>query len=81
MTILILIITITWSFGGGYQSTPEAMTVFSPEHAARIVYERYKTQISIESDQWTAELYEVDLKANTVKKIKLPKMVVQYKYD
>ena len=82
MKLLILIITITWSFSGGYQETPRVQIVDSVEHAAWVVYKKHESQKGqAQPDHWKSELYEIDIKTNVIKKIKLPKVVIGFKYD
>lgn len=72
MKILILIITITWSFGGGYQSTPTVKIVSSPESAAIYVWEDRQSVVSVEPDQKKYELFEIDFKVKEIKSIPFP---------
>lgn len=79
MKILILVITITWSFGGGYQNAPTATIVHSVDEAAMIVYNDTRSVISPEPDHKEYHLYEVFLDLNTpqIVEIKIPKVVIK----
>ena len=74
MNILILVATITWSFGGGYQNTPSFIMVDSPERAAICVYNDKPFPFEVEPDQKIYTLYDVDLEKKTIKEIPIPKL-------
>jgi len=75
MKILVLIITITWSFGGGYQNRPTYEIVNSPEEAAIYIYrDRQFAAMEIEPDHKEYELFEVDLKNKTITVIDIPEI-------
>lgn len=80
MTILILVITITWSFGmpmGG----PVKIIVSSPEEAALHVYNDRPPRFVIEPDRKEYVLYQVDLKKESVKTVPIPEVVFQQPKD
>ena len=60
MKILILVITITWSFGyNGEPQRPICHVVSSPRRAAIMVYEDKMKAIGVEPDQKQYDLYEI----------------------
>jgi len=74
MKVLILAIMVTWSFSGGYQSTPTFQTVSSPQEAAIRVWQDKRQAISVEADQKEYSLYQVDLKSKTIENIDIPEV-------
>ena len=73
MKILILITSITWSFGGGYQQTPSYETVGSAKTAAiRVYFAQELAKQQVEPDQKEHQLYEIDLEKKTIKEIPIP---------
>jgi len=77
MKILILIITITWSFGIGHENKPSFKIVSSPEQAAIYVYNDKPPSFMVEPDRKQYNLYEIDIEAKTINEIKIPKLTFQ----
>lgn len=82
MTVLILVIVTTWSFGismdGGY-GAPQKIIVSSPEEAAIIVYKDKNSggilcALQCEPDRKTYSLYEIDLGSEKITPLKIPKL-------
>ena len=61
MKILLLVIIVTWSFGGEYQNTPEYKIVSSAEEAAIMVYNDRPSKFDVEPDQKRYALYEIEI--------------------
>lgn len=77
MQVLILVITITWSFGGGYQNSPVSQIVDSPEAAAILVYNDRPSSFQVEPDRKTYTLYEMDFEKGTAKAVPIPEIIFQ----
>jgi len=77
MKILILMITITCSFGGGYQNPSAIKVVESPEQAAIFIYDDRPLSFQVEPDQKQYTLYEIDLVSKSIIEIDIPKLIFQ----
>lgn len=77
MKILILVITITWSFGGGYQNTPRVELVGSAEDAAIFIHNDRPSAWEVEPDHKEYKLYMVDFEKRSVNEVPIPKIVFQ----
>jgi len=74
MKILILIITVTWSFGGGYQNSPNVKIMSSPEQAAIYIYNDRSPSFVVEPDHKKYQLFEIDIEASSIKEIAIPEI-------
>jgi len=72
MKILLLVCTVVWSFSGICPTTN--LIVESPEEAAIIIYNNRPSSFVVEPDRREWILYEIDLKSNTIKEVKIPKI-------
>ena len=74
MKILFLIITITWSFSGGYQNTPSYVVINSAEQAAIYIYNNKPKSCEVEPDQKKYNLFLVDFETKKIEEVKIPKV-------
>jgi hypothetical protein len=75
MNVLILVITITWSFGISAHPVPsQKIIVGSPEEAAIYIYNDRPLPYQVEPDQKKYTLYEIDLEKKTIKEIPIPEL-------
>lgn len=84
MKLLILIISITWSFGGGYGGSdalkgPFYKIVDSPQEAAIYIYNDRPASWDIEPDKKEYKLYSIDLKTKKIAEIQIPELEFNYK--
>lgn len=77
MKILLLIITMTYYFGGIIDMPVNKQVVSSPEIAAVLLWEREQSVNYPEPESYDAHLYEIDLEKMTIKEIDIPKISFQ----
>ncbi len=77
MKILILVITITWSFGTPYPP-PQSLIVSSPEQAAIYIYnDRKASSLFIEPDKKKYTLFSVNLETKKITEVAIPNVIFQ----
>ena len=83
MNMFILVISLTWSFGMGfnYGDQNQYILVSGPKAASIRVYENEQRKFGPEPDRHSYKLYKIDFKEMSIKEIPIPEMMFKESPD